>query len=164
MDSLQDNMNEYRKQLEKGAIKAAYQGLMEYFRDLRSHFKNKFPEFSVSGNLYYGYMDMTYFHFFPKSLKGRKLKIVVLFIHDTFKFEVWLAGINKQVQSQYLKLFTESVWNQYHIASTIKGVDFIIDHVLIANPDFSDLNALTTEIERGTLKFLKDVENFLSKY
>jgi len=51
MDSLQDNMNEYRKQLEKGAIKAAYQGLMEYFRDLRSHFKNKFPEFSVSGNI-----------------------------------------------------------------------------------------------------------------
>ena len=30
MASFQQYMNEYRKQLEKGAIKAAYKGLMDY--------------------------------------------------------------------------------------------------------------------------------------
>jgi len=108
-------------------------------------------------------MDLTYFHFFPKSLKPRKLKIVILFIHDTFRFEVWLAGNNKKVQNEYLNLFTESNWNKYHIASTTKGVDSILDHILIDNPDFRELDTLTIKVEQGTLKFIEDIETFLSK-
>jgi hypothetical protein len=164
MKSFHEYMNEYRKQLEKGVIKEAYRGLMEYFNTLRLYFKKKYPDHSVSGSVYYGYMDMTYFSFIPKSLKRRKLKIAIVFIHDTFTFEVWLAGYNKSVQTKYWKLFTESNWNKYHIASTTRGVDSIIDYILIDNPDFSDLDALTKQIERGTLKFIKDVENFLSKH
>jgi hypothetical protein len=60
-------------------------------------------------------------------------------------------------------LFTESNWNKYHIASTTKGVDSILDHILIDNPDFRELNMITKQIEQGTLKFIKDVETFLSK-
>ena len=69
-----ESMNEYKKQLEKGVIIEAYRGLMEYFNSLRLHFKKKYPDDSVSGSVYYGYMDMTYFSFFRKSLKHRKLK------------------------------------------------------------------------------------------
>jgi len=156
-------MNEYKKQLKKGDIKEAYRGLIQYFKDLRSHFNNKYPDFLVSNNIYPGYMDLTYFHFFPKSLKPLKLKIVVLFIHETFRFEVWLAGNNKKVQKEYLNLFIESNWNKYHLASTTKGVDSILDHVLIDNPNFRELDTLTKQIERGTLKFVNDVETFLSK-
>jgi len=158
-----DAMNEYKKQLKKGDIKEAYNGLIQYFKALRSHFSNKYPDFLVSSGIYPGYMDLTYFHFFPKSLKPRKLKIVILFIHDTFRFEVWLAGNNKKVQTKYWKLFTESNWNKYHLASTTKGVDSILDHILIDNPDFRELDTLTKQIERGTLKFIKDIETFLSK-
>jgi hypothetical protein len=156
-------MNEYKTQLKKGDIKEAYQGLIQYFKDLRSHFSNKYPDFLVSNNIYPGYMDLTYFHFFPKLLKPRKLKIVVLFIHDTFRFEVWLAGNNKQVQKKYLNLFTENNWNKYHLTSTTKGVDSILDHILIDAPKFQELDTLTKQIEQGTLEFLKDVETFLSK-
>jgi len=39
MSSFQDSMNEYRKQLEKGAIQRAYQGLMDYVMGLRSYFE-----------------------------------------------------------------------------------------------------------------------------
>ncbi len=156
-------MNEYKKQLKKGDIKEAYNGLIQYFKDLRSHFNNKYPDFLVSSSIYPGYMDLTYFHFFPKSLKPRKLKIVILFIHDTFRFEVWLAGNNKKVQNEYLNLFTESNWNKYHIASTTKGVDSILDHILIDNPDFRELDTLTIKVEQGTLKFIEDIETFLSK-
>jgi len=155
-------MNEYKRQLKKGDIKKAYNGLIQYFKDLRSHFSNKYPDFLVSNNIYPGYMDLTYFHFFPKSLKPRKLKIVVLFIHDTFRFEVWLAGNNKKVQTEYINLFNESNWNKYHLASTTIGVDSILDHILIDNPDFRELDKLTNQIERGTLRFIKDVENLLS--
>jgi len=163
MKSLNEYMNEYRKQMEKGDIQEAYKGLMAYIMDLRTHFKNKYPDYFVSGSIYYGYMDMTYFSFFPESLKRKKLKIAIVFIHETFRFEVWLAGYNKQIQTKYWKLLKESDWNKYHIPSTTKGVDSIIEFILVDNPDFSDLDTLTKQIEKGTLKFIKDVENFLSK-
>jgi hypothetical protein len=157
-------MIEYKKQMEKGDIKEAYRGLMEYIMELRLFFKNKYPDYFVSGNIYNGYMDMTYFSFFPESLKLRKLKVAIVFIHDTCRFEVWLAGYNKQVQMKYWKLFKESDWNKYRIPSTTKGVDSIIEYVLAENPDFSDLDTLTRQIERGTLKFINDVDGFLSNH
>jgi hypothetical protein len=156
-------MIEYRKQIEKGIIKEAYRGLMDYVMELRSYFEKKYPDYFVSGSVYFGYMDMTYFSFFPESLKLRKLKIAIVFIHETFRFEVWLAGYNKQVQTKFWKLFKESSWNQYCIPSTTKNVDSIIEGILVDNPDFSNLDSLTKLIETGTLKFIKDIENFLSK-
>jgi hypothetical protein len=164
MGSFHEQISEYKKQLEKGAIQEAYKGLMEYIMGLKTHFKNKYPDYFVSGSIYYGYMDMTYFSFIPESLKHRNLKAAVVFVHDTFRFEVWLAGYNKQVQSKYWKLFKESGWNKYHIVATTKGADSIIEHVLVGNPDFRDLDTLTRQIERGTLKFIRDVESFLSRH
>jgi hypothetical protein len=70
MGSFHEYMCEYKKQLNKGYIQEAYQGLMDFFRDLRSYLKNKHPEYFVSSSIYYGYMDMKYFSFFPKSLKS----------------------------------------------------------------------------------------------
>jgi len=107
-------------------------------------------------------MDMTYFSFSPESLKRRKLKIAIVFPHETFRFEVWLAGYNKKVQTEYWKLFKESNWNKYQIPPSIKGVDSIVKHILVDNPDFSDLDTLRMQIETGTLKFINDVLNFLS--
>jgi len=137
---------------------------MNYIMNLRVHFKKKYPDYFVSGSIYYGYMDMTYFSFFPESLKRRKLKIAIVFNYDAFRFEVWLGGYNKQIQTEYWKLFTESDWKKYHIATPAKGVDSILDYILVDNPDFSELDTLTKQIENGTLKFIKDVENFLSKH
>ena len=164
MGPFHEYINEYKKQLEKGDINEAYKGLMEYIMDLRVQFKKKYPDYFVSGSIYYGYMDMTYFSFIPESLKRRKLRIAIVFIHVTCRFEVWLAGYNKDIQSKYWKLFKESDWNKYCIPSTTKGVDSIMEYILVDNPDFSDLDTLTNQIERGTLKFIKDVENFLFKH
>ncbi len=164
MEPFHEYIKEYKKQLEKGAIQKAYKGLMEYLMNLRTHFKNKYPDYFVSGSIYYGYMDMTYFSFFPGSLKQRKLKMGIVFLHDAFRFEVWLFGYNKQVQSKYWKLFKESNWNKYHVVATTKGVDSIIEHILVNNPDFIDLNSLTEQLERGALEFMKEVESFLSKH
>jgi hypothetical protein len=162
MKPFHEHMPEYRKLVERGDIKEAYRGLMEYIMELKSFFKNKYPEYFVSGSIYFGYMDMTYFSFFPQSLKLRKLKVAIVFVHDKFRFEVWLAGYNKYVQAKYWNLFKESHWNKYRVPSTIKGVDSILEYTLVENPDFSDLDTLTKQIESGTLKFIQDVEGFLS--
>ena len=106
---------------------------------------------------------MTYFSFYPKSLGQKKLKIAIVLIHESMRFEVWLAGYNKQVQSKYWKIFKESNWHKYRIVPTTKGADPILEHTLVDNPDFRDLDILTKQIEKGTLKFIEDVESFLPK-
>ena len=164
MGSFHEDMDEYRKQLEKGAIQKAYKGLMDYIMGLRTHFQNKYPDHFVSGSIYYGYMDMTYFSFIPESIKHRKLKIAIVFIHEAFRFEAWLAGNNKQVQTKIWKLFKESDWDQYHLVPGTEGVDSILETTLVDNPDFSDPEALTKQIESAALKFIKDVESFLSRH
>jgi len=163
MKSLQENMIEYRKQLEKGAIQKAYQGLMQFMMSLKNHLSNQHPDFFVSGSIYYGYMDMTYFSVVPGSLKDRELKIAIVFVYDTFRFEVWLSGRNQKVLAEYWKIFTESGWDKYKIASQGKWADSILEHVLVDNPDFSNLDALTRQIDQGMLKFIKDIESFLTK-
>jgi len=150
--------------MEKGDIKEAYRGLMEYIMNLRTYLNNKYPDYNAPSNIYFGYMDMTYFSFFPDSLKQRKLKIGIVFVHETFRFEVWLFGYNKAVQTKYWKLFKENNWNKYRIVPTTKGFDSIVENILVDNPDFSDLDTLTKQIETGTLKFIEDVEDFLSKH
>jgi hypothetical protein len=162
MKSFKEYIDEYKKQMKKGDIREAYKGIMEYILELKLHFKNKYPEYFISGNVYFGYMDMTYFSFTPESLKSRKLKTAIVFLHETCRFEIWLSGYNKQVQKQYWELVREKNWNKYHIPLTIKGSDSIIEHVMVENPDFGNLDLLTEQIESEALEFIRDIERFFS--
>jgi hypothetical protein len=163
MESFHESMTEYRKQLEKGDIQKAYRGLMDYLQALRAHFQKAHPEFTVPGSLYFGYMDMSYFAIVPELLKAPSLKIAIVFLHKEFRFEVWLAAANKGVQAEYLKRIKENGWSKYRIVPSAQGYDSIIEYVLVEDPDFSNLDALTQQIERGTLAFINDINSFLSK-
>jgi hypothetical protein len=67
------------------------------------------------------------------------------------------------VQTEYWKLIKDSSWDQYRLVPSPQGYDSIIENVLVENPEFSDLDVLTQQIESGTMAFIKDVESFLSK-
>jgi len=164
MCSFQESMKEYKKQMQKGVIIKAYRGLMEYIMNLRMYLTKKYPDYNVPSHIYFGYMDMTYFSFFSDLLKNRKLKVGIVFVHEACRFEVWLFGYNKAVQKKYWKLVNESGWNKYHLSPSPQSFDSIVENILVDDPDFSDLDNLTKQIEKGALKFIDDVENFLSKY
>ena len=163
MKSFHDDMLEYKNQLAKGTIQKAYKSLMEYISVLRTHLKTKYPDHSVSSSIYFGYMDMTFFAFTPKSLHDRGLKVAIVFIHQTCRFEVWLVGVNKPFQSKFWKLLEESGFSKYPIEPSIKGKDAIIEHILVNQPNFNDHDALTQKIESGALAFIDEIESFLSK-
>ncbi len=161
MKSFNDCLPEYRKQIQKGVIVAAYRGLMQYMKSLRIHFKNRFPDYSVPGDIYLGYMDMTYFPLITPKLKNKGLKIAIVLIHDNLRFEVWLAGSNKTIQAKYWRIVKERKWEQYRIPAAIRGQDSIIGCDLVEDPDFSDPDNLTRHIEEQTMRFVKDIEAFL---
>jgi hypothetical protein len=75
-----------------------------------------------------------------------------------------LSGKNKQVLTDYWQLFTERGWDKYRVVRPEKGIDSVLEHILVADPDFGRLDALTQQIDRGALKFIRAVENFLSKH
>jgi hypothetical protein len=161
MKSLNEYLEEYKRQIEKGDIKFAYKGLMEYVLHLRTYFTHNYPDFVVSGNIYQGYMDMTYFALNPAPLKNKKLKIAIVFLHDKIRFEIWLAGVNKQIQSKYWKIFNDNHFTTYRMPTDITGIDSIVEHDLIDQPDFDNFEILTRQIEIGTLKFIEDIMTFL---
>lgn len=162
MPTFSDYVAEYRKQLARGYIQKAYRGLVEFMVELKRHFNNHFPGYEVSSNLYPGYLDMTYFALLPPALKSRKLKIAVVFIHETASFEVWLAGANRQLQAKYWGLIKDEDWGKYRITPPGKGVDSILAGDLSANPDFNDLETLKSQILTGTANFISKVEEFFS--
>ena len=133
---------------------------MEYMMKLRIHLSHKYPDHLVSGSIYQGYMDMTYFSFTPESLKKRKLKVALVFIHEKARFEVWLAASNRQVQKEYLRMINVACWERYKVSEM--NPDSIVEHVLADNPDFDDLDALTIVLENGLLDFLKEVCNLIN--
>ena len=156
-------MNELRAQLRIGAIQKAYTTLLGYMMDLRIHFMNRYPSYSISG-LYQGYMDMTYFAIVPPSLKHRNLKIAIVFNYEAFRFEAWLSGTNRQVQRKYWELFRDSGWTEYRVVTPAKGVDSIIECNLAENFDFGDLDSLTASIEKNTVEFIDKIEKFISDH
>lgn len=164
MSSLQNAMHDFRSQLQKGTIQIAYKGLLDYILSLRNHFAKTHPDFSVSGTPYFGYMDMTYFSIVPENLKQRGLKIAIVFVYDTFRFEVWLAAVNKKIQTGYWHQVKESGWNKYRLVPSTQGYDSIIECDLVDKPDFGDLPALTRQIEDGVIQFMADVDAFLTKH
>jgi hypothetical protein len=161
MQSIQEDMNELRGQLQSGSIQRAYRALLRYMMDLRTHFISRYPKYSVSG-LYQGYLDMTYFAVVPPSLKPRGLKIAIVFNYGAFRFEAWLAATNRQVQRKYWEMFRDTRWPAYRVVAPASGVDSIIECDLADEFDIGDLDPLTSDIEKKAAKFTKDVEKALS--
>ena len=163
MHSIREDIEEFRGELGKGSIQKAYRALLDYMLGLRTHFKNRYPSYSISG-LYQGYLDMTYFATAPPSLKHRDLKIAIVFNYDAFRFEAWLAGSNRKVQRQCWELFRDSQWPEYRVVTPGRGIDSIVEFDLVKDFDLSDPDALTVRIETTTAAFIDDMERFLSEH
>ena len=145
MEPFNEYANEFKRYLKQGYIQEAYKRLIEYVMGLRLHFKKKHPDFLVSGSIYIGYMDMTYFALFPKSMKGRKLKIAIVFVYDTFRFEVWLAGYNKRVQKEYWEIYTDEI-PASPAENTIIEAASVLDRLRSISDDIGTLLSMRIEI------------------
>lgn len=161
MGLLNKYIQEYTTQLGKGEIQKAYRGIMTFMSDLKTYLENKHPDFAVSA-LYPGYMDMTYFSFTPPGLRSRKLKIAIVFLHAEGRFELWLAGNNRQIQASYIELLSQIDIGEYQRSQAGPGVDSIIVSSIAGQPDFEHLEELKTHIEINTITFAKDIERILA--
>jgi hypothetical protein len=162
MVSLNVHIREYTAQLGNGHIQKAYKGIMTFMSDLRTYLEGRYPDFAA-GALYFGYMDMTYFAFTPSDLKNRKLKIAIVYLHEEGRFELWLAGNNRQIQADYIELLSHKNTGGYSLSQIHPGVDSIIASSIVELPDFNDAEGLKKQIEEKTIEFINDIVRILNQ-
>jgi hypothetical protein len=149
-------VRKYTIQLSKGQIQRAYKGILSFLSGLGTYLRDKYPDYTLSA-LYPGYMDMSYFAFTPQGLKDKMLKIAVVYLHEENRFEAWLGGINRKVQTDYIVLLSHRDIGSYRLSSPAPGVDAIIETVLVKQPDFDRPAALREQIEKGLIVFIRDI-------
>jgi hypothetical protein len=160
MDSLNECILEYTRQLDRGLIQKAYKGIMEFMSELSSDLERRYPDYSVSA-LYFGYMDMTYFAFTPPELKKMKLKIAIVFLHQEHRFELWLAGNNRAVQAEYIERLSHKDLGGYKLSKAEPGVDSILETRIAEHPDFDALEGLKNQIEEKAMDFVNVISSIL---
>ncbi len=162
MRKLNVSIREYTAQLQKGQIQEAYRGIMTFMSALKTTLESKHPEYAAS-DLYFGYMDMTYFAFTPLELKCRNLKIAIVYLHRENRFELWLGGSNRKVQSEYIDFFRGKDLGGYKLSKVSPGVDSIVEFIVSEQPDFDNGDELINIIEEKTIEFADRILRLLPR-
>lgn len=162
MNTLNAAVREYTAQLHNGQIQKAYKAILDFMANLRANLSANYPDHAVSA-LYFGYMDMSYFAFTPPALKARNLKIAIVYLHQEGRFELWLAGNNRKIQTSYIELLSHRNIGGYTLSKANPGVDFIIASPIAQEPDFDRREELKRRIEERSREFEKDLISILGE-
>jgi hypothetical protein len=161
MESMNQQILEYHKQLIKGIIQKAYRRIMAFMTTLQKHLETRHPEYAISG-LYPGYMDMTYFAVTPPEFKAARLKIALVYLHESNTFEVWLAAANRRIQADTIEHLKNKVYAPYTLSTVSPGTDSILAAVIADKPDFDHPEALMQHLTAEVKRFSQDTIRILS--
>lgn len=123
-------IEEYKNIMKNTNLQKGYQEIIKLFRYLKIYFEKEMPEFKFTSNIVENNMDYSYFQFTNDKLKKNKLKIVFVFIHKEFKFQIWLSGINRNIQNIYKN-------TKYNLSINPNKTDYILSKDL--NLNYNDL-------------------------
>ena len=154
MKNLNDYLAIYQEQLEKGDIRKAYDGLVNFMMKLKNIFSKSLSNNFSFGGIFKGYMDYTYFYFFNDYLKSSKLKFGLVLNHKEMRFEIWLLGQTKDIQKKYWNLLRKNKWNK---DKNIMPKYAILEAIIIEKPDFNNLDLLCKNIEINLVKVSNEI-------
>ena len=160
MGELRGDLEQLRRRLGEGSIQRAYVAIVSYMSGLRTELAASHDEWATAG-LYQGYFDMTYFGVVAPALKSRDLKLAIVFDYQTFRFQVWLAARNREIQRRYWQLLRDGGWPAESLVQPAAGVDAIVAVDAADGLDLDDPASLTTAIERTAVGLLREIEVFL---
>jgi len=156
--STNDYIAIYKELLEQGDIQIAYETLRKYMLTLKAHFSKELADKYSFGNVSPGYMDFTYFPFFDDFLRNKKLRFGVVLNHQKMRFEFWLMGQNAEVQSDYWNLLKGTKWNIGRVEMPQYSV---LEAVIVEEPNFNNLDSLTMEIDKHTIRIAEEILDFI---
>lgn len=96
-------LESYRTLLQTTDLQPAYQEFIRMFRWLRTELERQMPDCRFQGGVCENAMEYAYFSFSPPQLRENGLKLVVAFVHRSFRLEVWLSGMNRAAQCRWAR-------------------------------------------------------------
>lgn len=157
MASISKTMQVYHETLEKGDVQRAYRFIIRFMAELKTMFEQKYPNYSVS-QVYQGLMDMSYFAITPPELRAKKLKIALVYLHASNRFELWLSANNRKLQKRWIEALNQKEGLEYRVSEMGVGVDSIVEYIVHVQPNFDAKEALKQSLEKNTIRFIQDME------
>ena len=155
-ESLSCCIEEYCRAVAGVRIPRAYRGILASLTLFQSAWKSAHPADAV-GALYQGYMDMSFVAFAPVPLAEKRLKISLVFLHDTGNFSLWLAAGNRDIQKRVSEAFGCVPLGAYSLSPLEPGVDAIIANDLPKPYAFDDPKALNESLVAAAEAFTQDM-------
>lgn len=137
----------YTLTLQDQSFRTAYRAIVSFLSELKRCLEKQYPDYHA-GAFYPGYLDMSYFSLTPPSLHKRSLKIAVVYLHESARFELWLSGVNRKVQSEYRRRLRGLPLDSFMCSEEAPGVDSILVAPLAEHPDFDHPDELQRELVR----------------
>ncbi len=137
--------------------------LINFMKELRAFFSKEYELVFKLGDVYQGSSDFSYLSLTTEELKKQKLKFVIVLNLRTLSFSICLSGQNKAVRKKYWKIFNESDWKKYRLVESIDNSLYIVDHIIVNNPNFLNKRDLISQIELKSLAFMDEIRNVLEQ-
>jgi len=150
----------YKEQINESDIQKTYMFLLKYVMQVKARFEKSLSQEYSFGNVSPGYLDFSYFPFLNDYLRDKKLRFGIVLNHSEMRFELWLMGQNKEIQNRYWDLLKTSTWNE---GRTKKSKYAELEIILVDNPDFENIDALTVDIINRAVEEADKVIAYLKK-
>jgi len=144
----------YKTLIQTTELQKGYQEFIKLFRFLRIELEKEFSEYAFSGNIVENAMDYSYFQFTNEHLKKQGLKVVVVFVHVDFCFEVWISGLNRKIQRQYYNELKD-IPVPFILNDTPSKVDYILKLPLNRDIPINNGGELILEIKRSAMELIE---------
>lgn len=160
---------EYQRLLQTTELQKGYQEFVKFFRQLRTYLQNEIPHFTFTGNIVENNMDYSYFQFTDADLKAEGLKIVVVFVHADFEYQIWLSGLNREIQTKHQQCMKavfplEQIFYPYLpvLTDNPAKTDYIVKAKLVDDVDYSRLDDVLGYMKDNTMAFVAEVARLLT--
>lgn len=155
-EALSSCIEDYCRAVADVRFPRAYRGILSALVQFQAAWKAAHPSDSV-GALYQGYMDMSFVAFAPAPLAEKRLKISLVFLHDTGFFSLWLAAGNREIQKRVSDALRLVPLGTYSLCVLEPGVDAIIAYNLPKPYAFDEPEALTKALIAAAEAFTRDM-------
>lgn len=162
MPSLNEAIIQYSRRVRAGTIPAAWRGTLGFMARLQRETASSFPDHRGSA-LYQGMMDMSYFALTPPALAELRLMVAIVYRHGDNRFEVWLSGVNRSVQADWIKSLASVDTAPWQLSRVAVGVDSILEQILCGEPDFDHPEELSAAIIARLETALPDLDRLIKE-
>ena len=160
MKSNNQLIKDYTHCLQQGEMHIAYKGIIDFIGKLRADFIKNYSHLYI-GSIYQGYLDMSYFSINTEHLKGKGLKVAIVYLHEKRTFEVWLSARNRKILKRYEGVIKNIIADDANMFHDDNNQDSIIEYKLTSDPNFDNEDLLINIIEQGVEKFMAKMSSFI---